>query len=207
MPWAAIDAGWAATLAEALARCGCWGIFAGAILEGETVVLAGGLLVAAGVLDPLPVMLAAAGGAWVGDAACFGLGRWTAGRAIAGRSIGPLGRARRLLERGSNVMLVAYRFCYGLRALLPYLLGAGRIHARRFLVGSALACLLWSGLVTGGAIGLGRAIGAGDPAALLRRGGGFIVAVLVGLWLLKHAVQRCLGRWGGHVGPPNADRS
>lgn len=207
MPWAAIDAGWAATLAEAVGRCGCWGVFAGAILEGETVVLAAGLLVAAGFLDPLPVMLAAAAGAWVGDVTCFGLGRWTAGRVIAGRSSGPLGRARRLLARGSNVMLVAYRFCYGLRALLPYLLGAGRIHARRFLVGSALACLLWSGLVTAGAIGLGRAIGAGDPAALLRRGGGCLVGALAGLWLLQRGLRQGLGRFGRQVGPPDAERS
>lgn len=53
-------------------------------------------------------------------------------------------RAHEIVERLPNTAVVGVRFLYGMRAVGPAVIGAGRIALTRFVVLDAIAAALWS---------------------------------------------------------------
>lgn len=107
---------------------GLWAVLLGAVLEGETVLIAAGYAASQGYIPILPTLAVAVGGATLGDHLFYLLGRYWGAQLF--RHLPALrtlrGRAERSLERWGRLTAFATRFAYGLRAVLPATMGAVR---------------------------------------------------------------------------------
>jgi len=134
---------------EFLGVYGYWAIFFGTFIEGETVLIIGGLMAYQGYLSLPWVILAAFGGTLSGDQLYFYLGRIYGAR-ILGRRPTWQKRADKvyhLLERSQNYLIFFFRFLYGLRTITPFVIGLSRISPRKFLFLNALGAVVWSLLI------------------------------------------------------------
>lgn len=134
-----------------IAKYGLFALFAGAGIEGETVVVAGGLLAHKG-LFPLPgAMAAAAAGSFVADQIFFALGRYFRDRAWVRRvRQRPLfERALGMLERHPIGFIFAFRFLYGFRTISPVAIGTTKVSARLFVVVNLISAIVWGIVFTG----------------------------------------------------------
>ena len=91
-----------------VASYGLWAIGAGAILEGETMVLLGGFFAHRGALDPVAVWAVAAIAAFAGDQFWFWLGR-EHGRRLASAAASASARSKRRMCRRGSRMRFAWR--------------------------------------------------------------------------------------------------
>jgi membrane protein DedA with SNARE-associated domain len=141
------------TAVDFIAQFGWIAVFIGALLEGETVVLIAAVLVQQGFLDFRSVLLAAAVGAFAGDQFFFHLGRYHGSRLFTKHPSWQrrLDRAAALLARRRRLVILLYRFIYGMRAVIPFLLGSGNCEVWSFTALSALSAMLWAAVMgTGG---------------------------------------------------------
>ena len=113
--------------------------------------MVGGFAAARGHLGFFRVVLACALGTWIPAVALFTLGR-RRGHWVRKR----FRRARRfitptlvLVRRSPWRAAFAVRFAFGVRIVLPLACGIARMRTSTFIVGTAVAALLWSGLFTG----------------------------------------------------------
>jgi membrane protein DedA with SNARE-associated domain len=138
-------------LAALIAQYGLLAVFAGSLLEGETVLLLGGYAAHRGYLDFAAVIAVAWLGAVIGDQLWFALGRRHGTQLIARRPrLGDkIRRALGLIERHPVAIILAMRFAWGLRTALPIAFGTSRVPWRRFLLLNLLSALLWAPLVAG----------------------------------------------------------
>ena len=67
-------------------------------------------------------------------------------------------KANRLLERNKTLILFIYRFFFGLRAVIPFLIGVTDYSFRRFLLISSAGALVWSITITMVCITCGKII-------------------------------------------------
>jgi membrane protein DedA with SNARE-associated domain len=135
-------------------------VVAGSFFEGETVVLAAGLMAQRGYLHLPWVLLAAFAGAMAGDQFFFHLGR-RGGTALLERR--PLwrrnaDRIRMQLERHRVLAVIGFRFVYGLRIVTPVIAGMSGFGARAFLALNALGAALWAAAVGGAGYAFGRVL-------------------------------------------------
>jgi len=141
------------TPADFITQFGWVAVFIGALLEGETVVLLAAVLVQQGFLDFRSVLLSAAIGAFAGDQFFFHLGRHHGNRLFSKHPIWQhrLDRAAALLARRRKWVILFYRFFYGMRAVIPFLLGSGKCEVWSFTVLSAFSAMIWAAVIgTGG---------------------------------------------------------
>ncbi len=143
-----------------IARYGVLAIFVGAGLEGETVVVTGGVLAHHG-LFPLGAATAAAiAGSFVADQTFFLLGRrfrdhpWV--RRLAGKPA--FTKALAAFERHPNGFIFVFRFLYGLRTVSPIAIGTTQLAARKFLLVNAAAAIVWGAVFTGIGYVFGRGL-------------------------------------------------
>ncbi len=124
-------------------------LFFGTLLEGETVLIAAGFAAHRGLLDlPWVIFLAFLGGL-AGDESYFFLGRLK-GKLFLEKHPGWSSRAHKvetLLERYHTLVIVGFRFMYGLRTVTPFVIGLSAIPTKRFLVLNAIGGFVWACLV------------------------------------------------------------
>ncbi len=123
-------------------------LFIGTFLEGETILLLAGFAVQTGRfgLELQYIILTAFAGSLAGDQAAFYIGRFLGNRFIK-RNEKWRARAERvhaLLERYQEVLILTFRFFYGLRNLTPFTLGTTNISAKKFFVLNAVGALVWA---------------------------------------------------------------
>ena len=180
------------TLSALIAQYGLAAVFAGAVLEGETVLLLAGYAAHRGYLD-FPAVVAVAG-----DQFWFWLGRRHGARLIACRPrlADRVARALRLIERHPRASILAMRFVWGLRSALPLALGMSRVRATQFLALNVASALLWAPLVAALGYAFGAALAA-HPHLLERYelAGMVLVAALA-------LLARVLHRRAQHNGDP-----
>ena len=148
------------TIEAIIARWGVAAVFAGAMLEGETAVIAGGLIAHQGLIAWPVVFAAAAGGAATADEVFFDprprfrdkplVPRRTKKRAFA--------NALELLERWPVGFIFAFRFLYGFRTVSPVAIGTSRVPTATFLPINAAAALLWAAIFTALGYWFGEAV-------------------------------------------------
>jgi membrane-associated protein len=120
----------------------------------ETAAIAAGVLAAAGDLNILFVIAAAAGGAFLGDTSSYVVGR-TAGNAAVNRLFGRRGGLERLawagrvLETRGPYLIVVGRFVPGGRTAVTLTSGLSRMRLLRFVLAAALAAALWASFASG----------------------------------------------------------
>ncbi|MCB1474927.1 MAG: DedA family protein [Rhodobiaceae bacterium] len=143
-----------------IARYGLIGVLLGAGLEGETVVVAAGLLAHQGLL-PLPgVAVAGAIGSFIADQLLFLLGRRFRDhprvRRVSERAA--FKRALSLLEARPEGFIFAFRFIYGIRTVSPIAIGTSAVSAGTYLVINVIAAIVWAILFTAIGYAFGHAI-------------------------------------------------
>lgn len=149
-------------LNDLIADYGYLAVFAGTLLEGETILLAAGFAAHRGLLDWRLVLAIAVIGATLGDQLAFLLGRWK-GKALIARFptlASKVERVKTLLERHHAPFIMVVRFLYGLRIAGPLILGSGRLPLPRFAILNLLGAVLWATLVTGAGYLFGLTIAA-----------------------------------------------
>ena len=128
-----------------LAHYGLPALFLGAGLEGETVVVAGGLLAHAGIVSLPGACAATALGSFVADQIFFLAGRYfRQARLVRRLSSTPLfARALGMLEAHPIGFIFAFRFIYGFRTISPFAIGTTKVPERTFLLVNAVAAIVW----------------------------------------------------------------
>lgn len=138
-------------LSDLVADFGYLAVFVGTFLEGETVLVLGGLAAQHGYLSfPVVVAVAIVGG-FLGDQACFFIGRRYGERLLA-RYPSLARRApqvRALLRRWDAAAVILLRFVYGLRIAGPIVIGSCGIPAWRLALFNFIGVLIWAPLVAG----------------------------------------------------------
>ncbi len=124
-------------------------LFFGFVIPGETAVVYGGVLAAAGKVSVLLVLLVVVLAAIVGDSVGFEVGRKLGPRLnrapVLRNHVDRLEAAQAYLRRRGGRAVVMGRFTAFLRAVMPALAGASRMEYRRFLAFNAAGGVLWGG--------------------------------------------------------------
>lgn len=148
------------SLTDLLTQYGYFALFAGCLLEGETLLLLAGLAAHGGYLSfPVVVLVAFVGGT-LGDQIGFFIGR-RYGAALLGRwenLEAPAARVRGLIERHAGLVIVGVRFMYGLRLIGPVAIGMSEVSARRFVVFNLIGAAIWAVGISSAGYVFGHAI-------------------------------------------------
>jgi membrane protein DedA with SNARE-associated domain len=141
-------------LSELIETYGYWVVLVGTLLEGESVLLLAGYAAYSGLLELHTVIAVAVFGSFMGDQLWFFLGR-TRGVSLLAKYpsyAAPAVRAQDLLDKYHTPIILALRFLYGLRTVLPFVIGmSSRISTLRFQILNLLGAVIWatSGAVAG----------------------------------------------------------
>jgi membrane protein DedA with SNARE-associated domain len=121
-------------------------VFAGCLLEGETVLVMGAVSAHLGYLGLPQVVAVAAVAGFLGDQIWFRVGRSFGPRLLDRhpRLAARVSRARAFLERHGDWMIVFMRFAVGLRTAIPIALGASSVPFLRYVVLNAIGAVLWA---------------------------------------------------------------
>jgi membrane protein DedA with SNARE-associated domain len=127
-------------------------VFIGTFAEGETVLILGGFAAHRGYLALPWVILAAFIGGLCGDQLFFYLGRTHSRRFLARRPVWQerVQRAQRLLERFQTPLILGFRFLYGTRTVIPFVIGMSSVPTRRFILLNAISALIWAIVIGAG---------------------------------------------------------
>ncbi len=139
---------------------GYWAILLVTFLEGETIVIMAGMVIAGGNMSFAGVICCALVGSMLSDQLMFSLGKWK-GNAILSkfpRLNRKKKRVLRLLLRYDTLLIIGFRFVYGIRNITPIILGTSRIGFRRFLVFNFIGAACWSVVFTVGGYYFGHAM-------------------------------------------------
>ena len=142
-----------APLETLLQTYGYWAVLIGTFAEGETVLVLGAFAAHRGYLALPWVILAAFIGTLMGDQLFFYLGRkhtqWVLARRPSWKA--RIDRAHQLMERYRTLLILGFRFMYGLRTVIPFLIGMSSVSTRKFIILDVIAALVWAVVVgTGG---------------------------------------------------------
>jgi membrane protein DedA with SNARE-associated domain len=125
---------------------GYWVLFAGTFLEGEAILILAGFLAFQGYLNVVGVILTSWTGSFLGDQCYFYLGRLK-GRSLL-RRFHPIARkfreALHMIEKYGSFVAFISRYTYGLRIVLPIILGITGLAPRTFLWINLLSALSWA---------------------------------------------------------------
>ena len=125
---------------------GYWAVLLGTFLEGETILLLGGVAAQMGALDVSLVMLSAFVGSTSGDQLYYFIGRWK-GQALLDRFPRwkqPASRVGEHIKRHQNLIILSFRFFYGLRNVSPFVLGIYRIPIPKFVTLNMIGAAIWA---------------------------------------------------------------
>ena len=128
---------------------GYWALLVGTFLEGETILIIGGFLAHRGYLSLPLVILAAFIGTLAGDQLFFFIGR-KKGKAFLDKrpSWKPnIEKAHTLLDRYQTLLILGFRFLYGLRTVTPFVIGMSRVKTAKFIILNFLGALVWAMII------------------------------------------------------------
>lgn len=147
-------------LASLIQHWGYPAVFAGSLIEGETILALAGVAAHRGYLALPWVIAAAAAGGFLGDQAYFLVGRLAGDRVLARWPQLQPGaeRVRQLLDRHDAPLILGVRFLYGLRTVGPIAIGMSRVRWLRFALLNLVGAMAWAGLVAGVGYALGEAL-------------------------------------------------
>jgi len=131
---------------------GYWAVLLGTFFEGETVLVLAGLAAHHGYLSLPWVMVTAFVGSLAGDQTWFLIGTRWGPRVIEKRPVWKrrIKRARELLQRRGKLLMVGFRFLYGVRSVTPFAIGMSGVPTRVFTPLNTIGAAIW-------AVGLGGA--------------------------------------------------
>jgi len=135
-------------------------LFIGTLMEGETVMILGGLSAHLGYLSLPWVVVIGFLGAVCGDQISFFIGR-RHGPALLARYPSWNARAERVLQKlgkHQNLVILSFRFLYGLRAATPFVIGMSKISYLRFTTLGLVSAGIWAISIAVAGFYFGRAV-------------------------------------------------
>ena len=134
------------SLAEIVSNYGYYAVLIGTFLEGETVVIIAGFFAHLHYLKLPLVILSAFSGTFIADQFYFYLGRVKGKSFIEKR---PQWRQKskkvfRLLEKHRILLILGFRFLYGVRTVTPFILGISGISPVAYLVLNLIGASIWA---------------------------------------------------------------
>lgn len=134
------------SLDDLISTYGYAAIGLGTFFEGETILVMGGFAAHRGYLELPWVIMCAFIGALSGDQLFFYVGR-TKGQDFLERR--PKwkyrsGKVFYLLGKHQNLLILGFRFLYGLRTVTPFLMGVANVSPMRFLSLDIIGAMLWA---------------------------------------------------------------
>ncbi len=134
---------------DVIAQLGYVTLFIGTFLEGESVLALAGVAASYGYLTFEYVVAVAALGAFLGDQACFWIGRRYGASILARypRLAAKAPRVEQLVRRWDAPAVIVLRFLYGLRIAGPIVIGSCGIPAWRLALFNLVGVLIWAPLV------------------------------------------------------------
>lgn len=129
-----------------ISHYGYWAMFIGALIEGETFLIAGGIAAKHGLLGLPGLIGMAVVGSYLHDNIFFYLGRF-GGQRVLQRSPKIARQAQRglaLFDRYGLWMVLGCRFFYGLRTIVPTVIGMSPMRTWLFAILSFIGACLWS---------------------------------------------------------------
>jgi membrane protein DedA with SNARE-associated domain len=133
-------------LQDLIVQYGYWALFIGTFLEGETILIIAGFLAYGGYLALPWVILSAFLGTFAGDQTFFFLGRSKGIQFLENRPRlkRKSERAFNLLHRHQILVILGFRFLYGIRNVTPFVIGASNLNPLRFFLLNFLGALTWA---------------------------------------------------------------
>ncbi|TDV60812.1 DedA family protein [Pseudomonas sp. LP_7_YM] len=143
-----------------LVNYGYWAVFIGCLLEGETILILGGLAAHQTSLRLIDVIAVATLGGMVGDQILFWVGRYYGPRILPRlhRQQAAIDRVSGLIERYPTASIFSVRFLYGMRLVGPLVIGASRLSPVRFSLVNLLGAAVWATLFVMGGYWAGDAL-------------------------------------------------
>ncbi len=128
-------------------------VFIGTFLEGETILILAGFLAHRGYMDFRYVVLFAFLGSLIGDQIYFFIGRYRGSPMLTKhqRWKSKIEVFNRFLRKYNILVILLFRFLYGLRTVAPFAIGMSDVSIQRFILLNAASALLWSVII--GAVG------------------------------------------------------
>jgi membrane protein DedA with SNARE-associated domain len=148
-------------LEDLIKTYGYWAMLIGTFLEGETILIIGGFVAYLGYLKLSLVMLIAFVGSFSGDQLYFFIGR------LKGPSLlikypkldSRVDKINRAIERYHDLIMLGFRFIYGMRIMTPFVMGLNpKIRIGRFVFLNAIGAVIWSVVISTGGYLFGTAI-------------------------------------------------
>ena len=175
---------------------GYWAILIGTFLEGETILVLGGVAAHAGYLELHLVMASGFTGSIFGDQLYYYIGRrfgwdWlTKHEAWRPR----VARLQNLMDRWHSWLIVSIRFLYGLRIAGPFVFGMAKVPPFKYLYLNAIGAFIWAISFAGAGYWIGVALARwlGNAHEVLVYGLSALLVYGIGHWLYtrwksKHA--------------------
>ncbi|BAO64355.1 DedA family protein [Pseudomonas protegens] len=143
-----------------IAAYGYWVIFIGCLLEGETVLILGGMAAHQGSLHWPQVIGWATLGGILGDQLLFWTGRYSGARLLPRlkRHQAAIERVQGLIRRYPSTSVFAVRFLYGMRLVGPMVIGASGLAPWRFALLNVLGAAVWAILFVSAGYWAGEAL-------------------------------------------------
>jgi membrane protein DedA with SNARE-associated domain len=123
-----------------------FGVFVGTFFEGETILILAALAAYSGYLSLPGVIIVAFLGTLCGDQLYFFLGRWHGRQILEKRKSWKtrVEKAQRLFDRFSIHLILLFRFLYGLRTVIPFIVGMSTVPSVKFVVLNAIGAAVWA---------------------------------------------------------------
>jgi membrane protein DedA with SNARE-associated domain len=150
-----------ALLEDLIKTYGYWAMLIGTFLEGETILIIGGFVAYLGYLKLSLVMLIAFIGSFSGDQLYFFIGRLKGPSLLVkypklGSRVDKINRA---IERYHDLIMLGFRFIYGMRIMTPFVMGLNpKVRTGRFVFLNAIGAVIWSVVISTGGYLFGTAI-------------------------------------------------
>ncbi len=131
-----------------LATYGYLAIFIGCLLEGETILILGGMAAHQHVLKLLPVIAYASLAGMLGDQLLFWAGRYFGARLMPRlhKQQATIDRVTQLVNQHPTVSIFSVRFLYGMRLVGPMVIGACKVSPLKFTCINLLGAVTWATL-------------------------------------------------------------
>lgn len=134
------------SLETIIIRFGYPALVIGLLLEGETMLILGAFLAHRGYLSlPLVILIGGLAG-FASDQFFFWLGRTQGNQFLVKKPDWKpyVEKARSLLGRNTNLLFLSIRFMYGLRTVMPYVIGMSQEYAKKFVLLDLIGAFAWA---------------------------------------------------------------
>ena len=197
---------------ELLREYGYFVIIGWTFLEGETIVIIAGLFSPSLGLDPKLIALCAFIGSFCSDQVMFSLGKYK-GNAVLEyfpRVAKNMDKAAGLFKKYDTLLILGFRFIYGVRNITPIMLGIGHVSHKKFFFLNFIGAGVWALTFTYGGLYAGKKfmammdnVGHGIFYVILA-----VIAIAGGLWYFRarHSVKKAAEVAAGAPKRPQEDK-